>query len=46
MGLIMRGVGVYRTRRAAARGEKLVLAPVAGALEEESTGGEPSEIKN
>ena len=46
MGLIMRGVGIYRARRAAARGEKLVIAPVAGALEEATAREEPSEIEN
>jgi len=49
MGLIMRGVGLYRARRAAARGE---AAPIAAptVLEEEMpvepVGGEPSEISN
>ena len=46
MGVIMRGIGVYRARRAAARGEKIVIAPTAGVLEEESIGEEPSEISN
>jgi branched-chain amino acid transport system permease protein len=52
MGLIMRGVGWYRVRRAASRGEALAVAPVAGVLEEEPLvdeepiGGEPSEISN
>ena len=46
MGLIMRGVGTYRARRAAARGEAPISMPAVGLLEEESTGGEPTEIKN
>jgi branched-chain amino acid transport system permease protein len=45
MGLIMRGIGLYRARRAAARGE---AAPIATptVLEEEPVGEEPSEISN
>jgi branched-chain amino acid transport system permease protein len=45
MGLIMRGIGLYRARRAAARGE---AAPIAlpTVLEEEPLGEEPSEISN
>jgi branched-chain amino acid transport system permease protein len=49
MGVIMRGIGVYRARRAAARGEAMpIVAP--NVLEEEkpieAVGGEPSEISN
>jgi hypothetical protein len=44
MGLIMRGITAYRSRRAAARGETFVAAPVAGALEDDPIGGEPGEI--
>jgi branched-chain amino acid transport system permease protein len=45
MGVIMRGIGLYRARRAAARGE---AAPIATptVLEEEPVGEEPSEISN
>jgi branched-chain amino acid transport system permease protein len=45
MGLIMRGIGSYRARRAAARGEAAPIAPPT-VLEEEPVGGEPSEISN
>jgi branched-chain amino acid transport system permease protein len=45
MGLIMRGIGSYRARRAAARGEAVpIAAPTV--LEEETLGGEPTEITN
>jgi branched-chain amino acid transport system permease protein len=49
MGVIMRGIGLYRARRAAARGEAApIVAP--NVLEEEHpvepVGGEPSEISN
>jgi hypothetical protein len=49
MGLIMRGVGSYRTRRAAVRGEAAPIAPPTVLEEEvpiEPGGGEPSEISN
>ena len=54
MGLIMRGIGWYRARRAAARGEAVPVVMTAGVLEEEpanvleeeALGGEPSEISN
>jgi branched-chain amino acid transport system permease protein len=46
MGLIMRAIGWYRAKRAAARGERIVAAPTATVLEEEPIGGEPSEISN
>jgi len=45
MGLIMRGIGSYRARRAAARGEAIPIATPT-VLEEEPVGGEPSEISN
>jgi len=45
MGLIMRGIGSYRARRAAARGEAIPIATPT-VLEEEPVGGEPSEINN
>ena len=45
MGLIMRGIGLYRARRAAARGEAVPIAPPT-VLEEEPVGEEPSEISN
>jgi branched-chain amino acid transport system permease protein len=45
MGLIMRGIGLYRARRAAARGEAVPIAPPT-VLEEEPLGEEPSEISN
>jgi len=45
MGLIMRGIGLYRAGRPAARGEAVPIAPTT-VLEEESLGEEPSEISN
>jgi branched-chain amino acid transport system permease protein len=45
MGLIMRGIGLYRVRRAAARGEAVLIAPPT-VMEEEPVGGEPTEISN
>jgi hypothetical protein len=45
MGVIMRGIGLYRARRAAARGEAPPIATPT-VLEEEPVGEEPSEISN
>jgi branched-chain amino acid transport system permease protein len=45
MGVIMRGVGLYRVRRAAARGEAVPIAPPT-VMEEEPLGEEPTEITN
>jgi len=45
MGIIMRGIALYRVRRAAARGEAVTIAPPT-VMEEEPVGGEPTEITN
>ena len=47
VGLIMRGVGRYRSIRVSSRGEAATVVPVAGVLEEEVLAeGEPGEISN